>query len=123
MTSLALAPSACGGSTHPPENAIRAQKEYELAVGLYEEQNTPAAFEHLFKAIELDPQNPEPHQFLGTLYLLRGDFEKAEQELLKQAKELGEKNEKYGPPFVAEIENSLGSSTCTRSGTTMRWWS
>jgi len=106
VTSLAWALSACGGVASA-ENAMRAQKEYELAVGLYEENNTPAAFEHLFKSVELDPKNPEPHQFLGTLYLLRGDFDKAEQEL-KRAKELGEKNEKYGPPFVAEVENSLG---------------
>jgi Tfp pilus assembly protein PilF len=106
VTSLALAITACGGAASA-ENAVRAQKEYELAVGLLEERNTPAAFEHLFKAIELDPGNPEPHQLLGNLYLFRGDLEKAEEEL-KRSKELAERNEKYGPPFVAEVENSLG---------------
>jgi type IV pilus assembly protein PilF len=106
VTSLALAISACGGAASA-ENAIRAQKEYELAVGLLEEKNTPAAFEHLFKAIELDPNNPEPRQLLGNLYLFRGDLEKAEEEL-QRSKKLAVRNEKYGPPFVAEVENSLG---------------
>ncbi|MFT3927248.1 MAG: tetratricopeptide repeat protein [Myxococcales bacterium] len=106
VTSLALALSACG-ATASAENAMRAQKEYELAVGLLEEKNTPAAFEHLFKAIELDAKNPEPHQLLGSLYLFRGDLAQAEKELLT-AKELAVKNEKYGPPFVADVENTLG---------------
>jgi tetratricopeptide (TPR) repeat protein len=106
ITSLALAISGCGGPVSA-ENATRAQKEYELAVGLLGEQNVPAAFEHLFKAIELDPRNPEPHQLLGNLYLMRGDLAQAETEL-KRSKELAEKDERYGPPFVAEVENSLG---------------
>jgi len=106
VTSLALAISACGGAASA-EDAIRAQKEYELAVGLSEEKNSPAAFEHLFKAVELDPSNPEPHQFLGTLYLFRQDYEKAEEHLLR-AKKLAQRNDKYGPPFIAELDNSLG---------------
>lgn len=98
--------AACGG-TVSAENAHRAQKEYELSVGLLGEQNVPAAFEHLFKAKQLDPYNPEPHQLLGNLYLLRGDLQKAESEL-RESKALAEKNPAYGPPFVAEVENSLG---------------
>jgi type IV pilus assembly protein PilF len=97
--------AGCGAAS--AENTLRAQKEYELSVGLLGEHNVPAAFEHLFKAIELDPKNPEPHQLLGNLYMLRGDLEKAEQELLV-ARELGAKNPSYGPPFVTEVENSLG---------------
>jgi type IV pilus assembly protein PilF len=86
---------------------MRAQKEYELAVGLMGEQNIAAAFEHLFKAIELDPKNPESHLLLGNLYLLREDFSKAEAEL-RRAGELAEGDEQFGPPFMAEVENSLG---------------
>ena len=85
----------------------RGQKEYELAVGLMREQNIAAAFEHLFKAIDLDDQNPEAHLLLGNLYLLREDFAKAEAEI-RIARELGEANEAYGPPFLAEVDNSLG---------------
>lgn len=97
---------ACGGPASA-ENALRAQKEYELAVGLMGEQNIAAAFEHLFKSIELDPKNPESRLLLGNLYLLREEFDKAEVELRK-ARELASKNPSYGPPFVAEVENSLG---------------
>jgi tetratricopeptide (TPR) repeat protein len=100
-----LTASACGPAS--AENALRAQKEYELSVGLLGEQNVPAAFEHLFKSVELDPHNPEPYQLLGNLYMLRGDLDQAERELLK-SKSLAEKNPSYGPPFVCEVENSLG---------------
>ena len=86
---------------------MRGQKEYELAVGLLGEKNVPAAFEHLFKAIELDSRNPEPHQLLGNLYLLRGDLEKAEREL-REARKLAEKDPSYGVPFIAEVDNSIG---------------
>jgi type IV pilus assembly protein PilF len=98
---------ACMIGPASAENAMRAQKEYELSVGLLGEQNIPAAFEHLFKARDLDPRNPEPHQLLGNLYLLRGDLQKSEAEL-REAKRLAEPNPSYGAPFVAEVENSLG---------------
>lgn len=97
---------ACG-TVGSADAVVRGQKEYELAVGMMGEQNIAAAFEHLFKAIELDHRNPEAHLLLGNLYLLREDFAKAEVEL-REARKLGEKNDAYGPPFVAEVENSLG---------------
>jgi type IV pilus assembly protein PilF len=86
---------------------MRAQKEYELSVGLMGEQNIAAAFEHLFKSIELDPKNPEARLLLGNLYLLREEFPKAEEELRK-ARSLAEKDDNYGEPFIAEVDNSLG---------------
>jgi type IV pilus assembly protein PilF len=86
---------------------MRAQKEYELSVGLMGEQNIAAAFEHLFKSIELDPKNPEARLLLGNLYLLREEFPKAEAELRK-ARSLAEKDDNYGEPFIAEVDNSLG---------------
>lgn len=108
LAALALSSSlsSCVGPVSA-ENALRAQKEYELSVGLLGEQNIPAAFEHLFKARDLDPLNPEPHQLLGNLYLLRGDLSKAEEEL-REARKLAAQNPSYGPPFIAEVENSLG---------------
>jgi type IV pilus assembly protein PilF len=101
-----LAEGACGGPASA-EAANRSQKEYELAVGLLGEQNVPAAFEHLFKAVEIDRANPEPHQLLGNLYLLRGDLDDAEREL-RECKRLAEDNSAYGVPFIAEVDNSLG---------------
>jgi tetratricopeptide (TPR) repeat protein len=103
---LSLLGTACGAAASG-DSVVRAQKEYELAVGLLGEQNVPAAFEHLFKAVDLDSSNPEPHQLLGNLYMLRGDYDRAEPELLR-SKQLAERNESYGPPFVCEVENSLG---------------
>ncbi|MDB4986988.1 MAG: domain protein putative component of TonB system, partial [Myxococcaceae bacterium] len=100
------AASSCLGPASA-ENIMRAQKEYELSVGLLGEQNIPAAFEHLFKARDLDPHNPEPHQLLGNLYLLRGDLTKSEAEL-RESMRLAAPNPSYGAPFVAEVENSLG---------------
>jgi type IV pilus assembly protein PilF len=99
-------PPGCGGPASA-DAAHRAQKEYELAVGLLGEQNVPGAFEHLFKSVEMDRNNPEPHQLLGNLYLLRGDFAESEREL-RTCRSLAEGNPAYGAPFVAEVDNSLG---------------
>jgi len=108
LTALVVLPLAVAcGTVGSADAVVRGQKEYELAVGMMGEQNIAAAFEHLFKAIELDKKNPEAHLLLGNLYLLREDFEKAEDEL-RIARELGEENDAYGQPFVAEVDNSLG---------------
>ena len=60
------------------------------------------------RRVELDPNNPEPHQLLGNLYLLRGDLDKAEEELREAPRSSPKRTPHYGPPFVAEVENSLG---------------
>jgi tetratricopeptide (TPR) repeat protein len=46
-------------------------KQYELAVGLHGEGNTPGAFQTLFKALEMDPDNPKAHLLLANLFLLQ----------------------------------------------------
>lgn len=86
---------------------MRSEKEYELAAGLVGEKNTAGAFEHLFKALELDERNVDAHLLLGNLYLFRGDLKKSEASL-REARRLAAEIEKFGPPKVAEIENSLG---------------
>jgi type IV pilus assembly protein PilF len=48
-------------------------KQYELAVGLQGEGNTPGAFQALFKAIEIHPKNAKAHLLLGTLFLVGRD--------------------------------------------------
>ncbi len=108
LAALTVLPMAVAcGAVGAADAVVRGQKEYELAVGLMGEHNTAAAFEHLFKAIELDRKNPEAHLLLGNLYLLREDFDTAEAEL-RVARELGEENDAYGEPFVSEVDNSLG---------------
>jgi Tfp pilus assembly protein PilF len=53
----------------------RSQKQYELAVGLQQEGNTPGAFKTLYKALEYDPNNPKAHLLLAHLFLLNRDDE------------------------------------------------
>ena len=48
----------------------RSQKQYELAVGLQQEGNTPGAFKTLYKALEYDPENAQAHLLLANLFLL-----------------------------------------------------
>lgn len=45
-------------------------KQMELAIGLQGEGNTPGAFQALFKAVEIDPDNAKAHLLLGTMFLL-----------------------------------------------------
>lgn len=55
----------------------RAQKQYELAVGLQQEGNTPGAFKTLYKALDYDPYNSKAHLLLANLFLLNRDDDPA----------------------------------------------
>jgi len=46
-------------------------KQYELAIGLQGENNTPGALAALYKAIEIDPGNAKAHLLLGTMFLMQ----------------------------------------------------
>jgi len=73
--------TAFGGCSGGPtrEQVMRSQREYDLGIGLYQEQNVPGAFEHLLEAITLDPDNAEAHLMLGNLFMIhRADQERAE---------------------------------------------
>ena len=61
----------CGARGVSPQDADRSMKQYELAIGLQGEGNAPGAFQALFKALELDPNNAKAHLLLGTMFLLR----------------------------------------------------
>jgi tetratricopeptide (TPR) repeat protein len=79
---LVVCSGLLGCATGPsPDDMLKSQKEYELAVGLWQEQNTPGTFQHLFIAIGLDNDNAPAHQMLGNLYLFRGEWSKAEKHL------------------------------------------
>jgi tetratricopeptide (TPR) repeat protein len=48
-------------------------KQYELAIGLQGEGNAPGAFQALFQAITIDPNNAKAHLLLATLFLISRD--------------------------------------------------
>lgn len=48
-------------------------KQYELAIGLQGEGNTPGAFQALAKALEINPKNAKAHLLLATMFLVGRD--------------------------------------------------
>jgi len=80
---LAIAGVLLGGCPGGPsdEDLQRSRAEYDLGVGLYNENNVAGAFQHLQEAIRLDPENIEAHMVLGTLHMLRAEVEPAERHL------------------------------------------
>jgi Tfp pilus assembly protein PilF len=71
----------------------------QQAGGIQSEVNRRAAYPELTKAIELDPDNAQFHQMLGTLYLYGQDYPAAEREN-QRALSLD--------PNQAEAHNNLG---------------
>lgn len=98
--------AACGGPSE--EDVRRSQAEYDLGVGLMNERNLAGAFQHLQEATRLDPDNAEAHLVLGTLFLLREDFDPAEREL-RAALAANERLGRSGRPALeSEAHNTLG---------------
>lgn len=96
-------------SSGPDEETIhRSETEFNLAVGLVEEHNFGAAFQHLDAAIQLDHDNAEAHLLLGNLYLFREDWSHAEQELRESIAANTRLAGSGRPALVGEAENSLG---------------
>jgi Tfp pilus assembly protein PilF len=61
--------SACRSGVSP-DDADRAVKQFDLAVGLQQEGNRAGAFRTLYKALEFDPYNARAHLLLAHLFLL-----------------------------------------------------
>lgn len=102
----ALAMGCVGG---PDEEAIhRSEAEFNLAVGLIEEHNFGAAFQHLDEAIRLDHDNAEAHLLLGNLYLFREDYAHAEAELRESIAANTRLAGSGRPALNGEAQNSLG---------------
>src|SRR5690242_8737916 len=91
------------------EEAMRSQREYELGVGLVAEHNVPGAFDHLLRAVQLDPENAEAHNQLGQLFADRHDYARAEQEYQSALHIATEHPEELHAGFAAEVHNNLGS--------------
>jgi Tfp pilus assembly protein PilF len=77
-------------------------------VSLLREASTPQAFDHLLRAIELDPQNAEAHHILGVLFTARGDYPAAERHLGEAARLADDPEVDVRPSLRSEIRNSRG---------------
>jgi tetratricopeptide (TPR) repeat protein len=84
----------------------RSMREYQLAVGLRGEGNTPAAREHVRIALEMDPENAEAILFLGYLDVERREFLEAERNLREGIRLLVEQQRLASA--LAEARNLLG---------------
>lgn len=97
--------ASCGGVSE--EQLLRSQREYDLAVGLYGEQDAAGAFEHLLEAIELDPDNAEAHLLLGNLFMIvRQDYRQAEHHMRESLRANAAIQGRPGLP--SEARNALG---------------
>ena len=77
LGSLGAIAGCAGGPTR--DQVQRSQREYDLGLGLWQENNRAGSFEHLLTAIELDPLNAEAHLMLGHLFFLtRHDYQRSE---------------------------------------------
>ena len=73
---------APGCASHPRRDIDQSQVRYQLAVSYFQNQRTEAAVEELTKSIDLDPENPEPHNLLGLIALKHANDYKAQAETL-----------------------------------------
>lgn len=96
----------CAGGGVSEEMVERSMREYQLAVGLRGEGNTPAAREHVRIALEMDPENAEAILFLGYLDVERQDFSSAERNLREGIRLLVEQERLASA--LAEARNLLG---------------
>lgn len=107
MLASALAFLAACGAGPSLEQVERSEREYQLGVGLWGERNAAAAFEHVLRALELDPDNAEAHHFLGNLFwIVRHDYQRAEHHFHEALRANGVAPGPAGLP--ADVRNSLG---------------
>ena len=97
---------ACAAGGVQDEMVERSMREYQLAVGLRGEGNSPAAREHVRIALEMDPENAEAILFLGYLDVERRDFLEAERNLREGIRLLVEQERLASA--LAEARNLLG---------------
>jgi type IV pilus assembly protein PilF len=74
-------PGCSGHAT--AEAAERAQRKYEVAVGLYQAGDQPGALRSLYDAVELDPSHFDSELLMGNIFLLREDFRRAEEHFVR----------------------------------------
>lgn len=105
---------ACGHSGASEEDADRSMKQYELAIGLQGEGNTPGAFQALFKAIEVDPGNAKAHLLLGSMFLVSRDdnpaaYDANAEKHFREAQRIQESDQALpDASLAADAHNALG---------------
>jgi tetratricopeptide (TPR) repeat protein len=111
---LFLSFGACTGAGVGPEEADKSMKQYELAIGLQGEGNTPGAFQALYKALEIDPSNAKAHLLLGSMFLVnrdddRANYDKKSEEHFKKALEIQASDDPIPEQsLAADAHNGLG---------------
>jgi type IV pilus assembly protein PilF len=106
--------AACGGGGTSFEDSERSMRQYELAVGLRGEGNTPGALQTLYKALDMDPKNARAHLLLANMFLLdREDNlplydQKAEEHFNKVLEIQDSDDKKPEQSLAAEALNGLG---------------
>jgi type IV pilus assembly protein PilF len=91
----------------------RSQKQFDLAVGLQQEGNTPSAFKTLYKAIEYDPNNAKAHLLLGSMFLLNRDddpkrYDEKSEEHFRRVLEIQASERAAEDTLASQARNGLG---------------
>jgi Tfp pilus assembly protein PilF len=104
----------CAGGVSP-KDAERSMRQYELAVGLRGEGNAPGAYQALYKALEVDPDNARAHLLLAHMFLLDRDDNpalndaKAEEHFAEVLEiQASDSRKKPEQSLVSEAHNGLG---------------
>lgn len=87
---------------------MRSQREFELGVGLMNENSLPMAFQHLLEAVRLDSSNAEAHNVLGVLYTARHNFREAQDHLAQALALTADAELDLRPSLKAEVHNNIG---------------
>lgn len=95
------------------DDADRSMKQYELAVGLQQEGNSPGAFKTLYKALDFDPNNAKAHTLLANLFLLSRDddparFDKEAESHFRRVLEIQASEYASTETLASEARNGLG---------------
>ena len=104
---IGLSPAFAGCVRGPTQQVVdQSNNEQRLASQMHREGNKPGAFEHVRRALELDPENPEALLLMGVLYQERNNLPVAEDYVREGIASLIDRGAQGGA--LAEARNFLG---------------